>query len=443
MRKDWVLVVVGCVCLTAVCGAQIKRTAVPLGNAVGEALKKGSLTGEGARPFHIRVIVSEPENSQSPYQGTIEEWWTSQDQWRLEVTAKGGMRQTVVMAGGKKSEKDEGEYFPLWLRRFLNAVNDPIPNAGGWATSGGEIEQITMPDGAKSDACARAQSKIGTGERATDAFSNVCFDGEGRLKFYGSPSFSMEFHDYKGFGKKQIARMYVDNPEPGTGLVGKVEVLEELKGPPDALFAPLATNDDRFRSVHVNSEQMERMIAGNPPIDWPPVRSGNTKGKLAVYIATDADGNVREAWPLNSDNAGLEDPVRAQVMKWKLKPAVDHDGKKLQVEGGIGFAFGTEIADPIPVLSDAEARQLVTSTVDPKFGSGAARGTRYRVRIAVNEQGKVTGGAAGDTEVPGTVKPTGNDLFAIMMATREWHFKPLIRDGKPQYFFAELVFEVK
>jgi hypothetical protein len=353
------------------------------------------------------------------------------------------MRQTVVMAGGKKSEKDEGEYFPLWLRMFLNAVNEPIPNAAEWSTSHFTIDQITMPDGRKSDACARAQGKLGIGERATDAFTVVCFDGDGRLKSYVSPGYDMEFADFRGFEKKQIARVLSNDPEPGTHLVGKVEVLEELKGATDTLFAPLATNHERFRTARVGSEQMERMIAGNPPIEWPKVHSGNTKGKLAVYIATDADGNVREAWPLNSDNAGLEDPVRAQVMKWTLKPAVDHDGNKLQVEGGIGFAFETTVADPIAVLTDEEARQLAISTVDPKFAPGAARGTRYRVRIAVNEQGKVTGGAAGDTELPGTVKPAGNDLFAIMMATREWHFRPLIRNGNPQYFFAELVFLVK
>jgi hypothetical protein len=53
-----------------------------MGDALNKALAKGSLTGAGAKPFHIRVNVSEPENPDSPYQGTIEEWWFSPDQWR-------------------------------------------------------------------------------------------------------------------------------------------------------------------------------------------------------------------------------------------------------------------------------------------------------------------------------------------------------------------------
>jgi hypothetical protein len=31
-------------------------------------------------------------------------------------------------------------------------------------------------------------------------------------------------------------------------------------------------------------------------------------------------------------------------------------------------------------------------------------------------------------------------MFEIMMALFEWRFKPMIRDGKAQYFQAELVF---
>jgi hypothetical protein len=179
---------------------EIKRTSVPMGDAINRALTKISLTSEGARPFHIRLSISEPSNSASPYQGTMEEWWVSPDQWRRVVTAKGGLQQTIVLSGGKKTERDKGDYFPLWLRSFVTAIFDPIPNAAAWSASGAMIEQITMPNGARSDGCARAQSKIGSGYRAADAFSNVCFDGEGRLKSVVGPRFSMEFSDYRNFG---------------------------------------------------------------------------------------------------------------------------------------------------------------------------------------------------------------------------------------------------
>jgi hypothetical protein len=301
-----------------------------------------------------------------------------------------------------------------------------------------------MPNGAKSDACARAQSKLGTGDRATDAFSNVCFDGEDRFHFIGSPRFSIEFNDYRGFGKKQVARRYVDNPEPGTTLVGEVVQLDDgNKTTQPHLFDPLATNDDRFRSIPVNPAQLEQMTAEAIPVTWPPVSSGNVHGRLAMYISVDNHGQVREAWPLNSDNAGLEDPAREQVLHWKIKPPVDSAGNPLQIDGGLGFAFQTVIGNPLPVLSNEEARALATRIVEPQFPPNVLKsGVRYRIRIAVNEQGKFTGGAAGDSDIPGTVVMPGEGVFPVMTALGQWQFKPLIRDGKPQYFHAELIFQV-
>ena len=430
-------------CMTA--RGQVRQTSIPLRDAIHKALAKTLLTGEGSRPFHIRVIVSEPENPQSPYQGTIEEWWSSSTQWRREVTAKDGMHQTIVVANGRKSERDQGDYFPLWLRNFVTALFDPIPDTSAWTTSGVTIDQMTMPNGDKSDACARIKSKIGTGDRTTDGFSNVCFDEKGRFKFIGSPRFSMSFNHYRDFGGKEIARALGDAPEPGTELGGDVVQLEDLsKAMRDDLFTPMPSNDNRLDSLELSTTKLEELTAGNPPVVWPAVRSGNMQGNLAIYISVDSQGHVREAWPLNSDNAGLDDPARDQVRTWIITPMKDSAGNSAQVDGALGFRFQTTIASPIPVLSDTEARQLAIKTTDPKFAPGtASAGTRYRVRIAVNEQGKVTGGAAGDTEIPGTIKPPGPALFPIMMAVRNWQFRPLMKDGAPQYFFAELVFTVR
>ena len=98
------------------------------------------------------------------------------------------------------------------------------------------------------------------------------------------------------------------------------------------------------------------------------------------------------------------------------------------------------IGDPLPVLSNEEARELAIQIVEPELPPHILPpGTRYRVKVSVNEQGKLTGGAEGDVEVPGTVKLPGG-MFEIMMALEKWRFKPLIRDGKAQYFQAELVF---
>ena len=213
-------------------------------------------------------------------------------------------------------------------------------------------------------------------------------------------------------------------------------MLEELKGYDPALFTPLMSNDNLFASVPVTSAQIDTLVAGNSPIIWPPVRSGNTKGHLAMYISADRDGHIREAWPLNSDNAGLEDPAREQVRKWLLKPAVDRSGNHVQVDGGLGFTFSTTIEDPLPQLTNDEIRQLATNIVEPVWPTGSVhRGDVIEAEISVNEQGKLTG--MGFTKTPVPVQG------AVINALQQWKFRPLIRDGKPQYFHGTVQFKVE
>ncbi|MGA7243455.1 MAG: hypothetical protein WBX19_09745, partial [Terracidiphilus sp.] len=306
-----------------------------------------------------------------------------------------------------------------------------------WKVSGAVIEQITLPDGRHSDASVRAQSKIGTGDRATDAFSNVSFDADGLLKFFGSPRYSMEFHDYKAFGKKQIARKFVDDPESGTMLVGEVLVLEDEWNAEGAsgLFNLLPTNDDRFQSAPLNSQQMENLTDGNPPIAWPTVRSGNVHGHLAMYISADAQGQVREAWPLNSDNAGLEDPAREQVHTWKLKSAVDSTGRRVQIDGGLGFVFDTKIGDPLPVISGAQIDSQSTGCgYKPILPPGLLpSGTKFKITAGVNEEGKLTG----ESYPPGIAWDV---IQKAGLHTIDCRFKPYVVHGKPTYYAVEFWF---
>jgi hypothetical protein len=428
----WVAALVISACSVTL--GQTQRSTIPLGDAIEHALEESSLTYGDARPFHIRVSVTEPENPQSPYQGTVEEWWASATEWRREVTGKDGLHQAIVVSGGSKSEKDEGDYFPLWLRRFVNALIDPIPNANAYKTSKAVIEQLTFANGLQSDACLRSQSKIGIGDRATDAFSGICFEKNGRLKYFFSPRDGLQFHDYKPFGKKEIAWKYVEDPEPGTTLVGEVLVLEDLSNTA-TLFAPLPANDDRFQTAFANSEQMEKLTEGNAPVIWPSVRSGNTHGHLAMYISADSDGNVREAWPLNSDNAGLEDPAREQVRKWKLKPAVDAAGKRVQVDGGIAFIFDTKVENPLPTVRGAQIDEFSSGCgYNPNLPAGLLpSGTTFTIRVGVNEQGKLTGESFPPNVPWNVVQKAG-------LHTINCRFKPYIQNGKATYYAVEFVF---
>jgi outer membrane biosynthesis protein TonB len=150
----------------------------------------------------------------------------------------------------------------------------------------------------------------------------------------------MSFNHYGKFGEQQIPRAMGDAPEPGAEIGADVAKLEELSNPPtDALFIPLTSNDTRFDSAEMTAERLEELTAHNPQLVWPAVHSGKLHGNLALYILVDAEGHVREAWPLNSDNAGLDDPARDQVKNWIVAPVKDSAGDPIQVDGALGFRF--------------------------------------------------------------------------------------------------------
>jgi hypothetical protein len=322
-------------------GQGVKGTSIPLGNALDHALEMSSLTRTESRPFHLKVHLFESTNPSSDYHAEIEEYWVSAQQWRRTVeSAK--FKQGTVTNGAQTSEQNAGDYYPLWLRNFVTGIFDPVPHSDLW--TGSKISQITLPNGQRSDACARLKFKVGSETVQNDAFATICFEGEGLLKFVGMPGYEMEFHEYKRFGKQMIARRYQDDPEPGTEIVANVVLLEEYKNPNTALFLVEKPTSDALtlRSIRVSQKTVEAAAAGQAPLTWPKVQSGKTEGVLSMYISVDREGNVREAYPLNADNPGLQDTARDQLLKWKLKP-MTANGVPIQAEAALTFRFETSL----------------------------------------------------------------------------------------------------
>jgi outer membrane biosynthesis protein TonB len=216
-----------------------------------------------------------------------------------------------------------------------------------------------------------------------------------------------------------------------------VTELAELGNPDEKLFAVSQSTPpaERLRSIVVDEATARKLSVSTPDILWPTVRSGKTSGVLSMYVSIDRSGRGREAWPLNSDNAGLNDAARQQVMRWQFKPA-SADGAPIQVETILTFAFNTKIGDPIPILSDADARKLAEDVIEPVFPPGSApSGTVVKVEIGVGLDGAVSGAS----NLSGAPTPL---FLAAYNAVRQWHFRPYLRDGKPDLFGADIVFRV-
>jgi hypothetical protein len=403
---------------------------VLLGEISDRAVQQSKLTLPGSRPFHLKAEIAETTDPKSDFHAKIEEYWVSPTKWKRTVESP-NFSQTLVVNGDAVSERDTGDYFPFWLNELLTAIFDPLPMLDALKRGN---SQILKPQGsANSTSCADFRARV-------DRWV-ICFSGDhGLLSSVFTKGYAVELKNYKNFGDKRVARRIVTNPEPGTTLEAQITELSELTQPDEQTFIiqEVTPPAERIVSVRIDEETFRRLVLGSTEIDWPPTGGGPATGGCAVYASTDRNGQVREVWPEGCDSTGLEEPLREAVKKWRLKPAVSN-GVTVQVEALLGFTFHTSVdnSHPLPELTNEEARELATSIVEPVFPPGSGQGrTRLTVQISVDETGKLTG--------VGNPEGLPNALFmAINGAVSKWRFKPYIKDGKPQYFHADLIFHIQ
>jgi hypothetical protein len=425
-------VVILCMLTNSLTQGETKSTS--LAEVAQHAVEQSQITLPGSAPFHLKANIGETTNPASEYKAEIEEYWVSPEKWRRTI-ASPGFSQTLVVNGNKTSEQNKGDYFPWWLSDLVTAIFEPLPMLDQLKQVNAQMQK---PLGSEhSTVCPRLQVKVGMPPAENSAFLVFCFEGShGLLDSVVTPGYDVLFKDYESFKGKRVARRLVIDPEPGTTIEARVTDLSELKSPEEAMFVidQPTPSSERLKSMRVTEGAARSLALATPDIFWPSVRSGKTAGVLSMYISVDRNGHVREAWPLNSDNAGLEDPAREQVMKWQFKPATA-DGAPVQVETVLTLAFSTKVGDPIPILTDEEARKLAINIVEPVFPPGAATGAEVKVQIGVNLEGTING-AGNPYNVPTPL------FMAAYSALTKWHFRPYLRDGKPDLFGADIVFHV-
>lgn len=403
---------------------------VSVGDAADRAIQQSQPTLPGSKPFHLQAVIRETADPNSDYQAKIDEYWVSPTKWKRTIESR-EFSQTLVVNGDAVSEQDKGDYFPYWLKNFVTALTDPLPMMSALKQSNVEIRK---PQGSEhSTTCADLHSRV-------DRWV-ICFEGShGLLASVFTKGYAMEFKDFKKFGDKRIPRRITTDPEPGTKLEARITELRELAQPDDQIFVVSQPTPpkERIRSLRIDEDVLRKLALNSTEINWPPVGEGLTTGGCAVYVSADRAGNIREAWPEGCDSASLQDPLREAVKKWRLKPAIS-DGALVQVEALLGFTFHTTVdkSRALPELSDEEVRKLATNTAEPVFPPGSVqKESAIIVQISIDETGKLAG-------IENTHTLPDPVFFAAYAALRKWHFRPYIKNGKPQYSHANVIFRVK
>lgn len=407
---------------------QFQGERVGADTALVRALRTSSLTEDG-RPFHAVLVIG---NAKSPYSGRVEVWWAAKQRYKTVITSP-AFSQTRIVNGADVMETNSGDYYPRWLETFVDAVLDPIPMKENFTGRGGAVmlgPQIT-------NSCIQGDDRPG-GITDVMTWGNVCFSGsEPHIRSVLTMNYSIEFGDWKSFGKKEIAHTYKTDVLDYQEITAHMTKLEELKDAPDELFLVKTPTppDQQIKTAFVSIHKEEGLLENAPKIDWPTVREGRTEGYMIVYARTDRTGQVRESAKHNSDQPGLEDFGMEQALRYKFKPLVVN-GVAMQMEMPLVLHFTSKLADPLPTLKGQDLLKQIKGCDAKLVSSIPASGRVTPTSISVNEEGKLTGEGYGPNVDVGSPAVLVRPNLALGL---DCHFAPLVRNGVATYYHGALL----
>lgn len=400
--------------------AAIAQAQVPSATST-PILVQGTLIAPGNSPFQMEATFTEGNDPESV--GQFEMMWLASDKWRRTIDVN-HFSQTLVVNGDKVFEKDSDDYFPLSVNVLISAMVDPK-----------QVLDAHRPED-RSSTKANGQS-LESGVICFDPNKKMCVRSRnGLMEIVGIPGHSITFTRYLDFDGMRIAHLITDSVGVGESLSVEITALKELKSPDESLFAVSETTpkEKRTRSVVLPEAAFRSLAISAPEIIWPQVLDGQTVGTASFYISIDRTGTVREVRPIHTDNERSNDSARNQIMRWAFKPVIQ-DGSPVQAQSVLTFSLNTREFGPANILSDAEARKLASNIVDPAFPSGIApSGTTYSLWASIDADGNIIEMITKS----GPAALTGPCYDAI----RQWHFHPILQNGQPRPYRAEIEFKV-
>lgn len=378
------------------------------------------LTEPGGTPFYLQGVITERGDPNEHID--VEMSWMAPDQWKRTIRSE-EFSQTLIVSGETVSEQDSADYMPLAIQVLTTAMVDPRPMVAA-ARSGDQV--ITKANG-----------------RAGED-GKVCFDPAGKMcavsrtgltEMLDAPGRSVTFTGYRKFKDRRVARLLRYKIDSGDSYELHINTLGELKSGVSAFSINEPTpKEKQIRTIVVPEAELRSLALKSTEIIWPQVlEDGKTTGETSYYVSVDRSGEIREILPLSISIERADDSARRQIMKWKFKPVV-RDGVPVQAEAILNFHFDTRAFGPASPLSDGEVRKLATNTVEPEFPVGSKQGASCNIRIAVDADGKVIEqvAAGGSPEL----------TIPCMNAIGKWSFNPIMENGQPRPFRAEVTFRV-
>lgn len=304
---------------------------------IQKAAERCTLDQAGTHPFHLKAELapSAERDKDSGRTGEVEIWWQSPTRWKRELRSP-GFHQIEIVNASQDWQKNEGDYFPEWLRETAIELVKPIPPLQQVLSQikDGDIKRI----GPMTNVSWTTDS--GTAEVHNVLRSWVALqESSGLLLYAGGFGWDGDFKDYKSFRGRMIPRtVAVGSPQ----VTAKVLTLEDLGDIPSAFFDASQNGADThlLRTELVDETTLRKNLLPVEPIAWPPVKDGSLEGNVTTEIVIDREGRVREMGVVVSENAAMNETGKAAVANLRFKPFVIN-GVPVQVMAQITTPFKT------------------------------------------------------------------------------------------------------
>jgi hypothetical protein len=304
---------------------------------VKRAVERCTLNQPGTRPFHLKAVLapSLDRDRGSNRTGEVEYWWASPTQWKREVRSP-EFHQIAVVNGGKEWQKNEGDYFPEWLRETSVALIEPVPDLEGVLKQLDEADVrnlmgVTHFSWILMSSDGNVQKGMGAGITVSNNL--------GLLKSAYGLGWGGAYNDHKSFHDRMVARtVSVGTPE----VTAKVTALDDLKGVPADFFDTGVRGGDTalLRTMVVDETILRKNLVPMDPVPWPALRDGPLEGALTTSVVIDRTGAVRELGSILSDNPGLSETAGKAIGSMRFQPYLQ-EGVAVQVVSRITMPFKT------------------------------------------------------------------------------------------------------
>ena len=302
---------------------------------VKKIVERSTLNQPGTKPFHLKAVIAPTRESDrgSNRTGEVEIWWASPTKWRREVRSP-EFHQLVVVNGAQEWQKNEGDYFPEWLRETAVALVEPVPYLDQ------ALKMVSLADVktmfGNTYYAWMSMSTDGNVEKGMGA-SIAVTDKTGLLFYGGDLGWGALFKDYKNFDGRIVA-MTVTHGTPE--VTARVTTLEELGDAPAGLFDAAASGGDLplLQTVIVEEKVLRKSLLPMDPVVWPPLKDGPQEGVMTTDIAVDRAGRVREIGTIVTDNNAMSEAARKIISKMEFTPYL-LSGLPVQVVSRITMPF--------------------------------------------------------------------------------------------------------